>query len=102
MSQRLLACLVDEIPAERGKECVLGGRVVALFRVGDDVVAIDGICPHAGGPLAQGMVRNEVVTCPWHGWQYNVRTGQHQLNPRICVESFKTTVENGQVFVEIT
>ena len=101
MATREYACEVEDIPADRGKECVVGGRVVALFKVGDEIVVIDGICPHAGGPLAQGMVRNDVVTCPWHGWQYSVRTGQHQLNPRICVESFPVSVEGTRVFVDM-
>jgi nitrite reductase/ring-hydroxylating ferredoxin subunit len=80
---------------------VVAGRVVAVFRLGDDVVAIDGICPHAGGPLAQGMVAHDLVTCPWHGWQYDLRSGQHRLNPRICVETFRATVEDGKVYVDV-
>ena len=99
--QREYACDVSDLIEGRGREFVIAGRIVALFKVGEDVVALDGICPHAGGPLAQGMVRNEVVTCPWHGWQYQVRTGQHQLNPRICVESFRVTVDDGKVYVEV-
>jgi NAD(P)H-dependent nitrite reductase small subunit len=101
MPAGVYVCELDEIPADRGKECVAGGRVVALFRAGDAVVAIDGICPHAGGPLAQGMVRGEVVTCPWHGWQYNICSGKHQLNPRICVDTFRASVEDGKVYVEV-
>jgi len=98
---RAYACELDEIPVDRGKECVVGDRIVALFKLGNEVVAIDGICPHAGGPLAQGMVRNEVVTCPWHGWQYSVRTGQHQLNPRVCVQAFPVSIEGTAVYVEV-
>jgi nitrite reductase (NADH) small subunit len=99
--QRHYVCEVAELPEGTGKECVVGDRVVAVFKLGEDVVALDGICPHAGGPLAQGMVRHEIVTCPWHGWQYHVRTGQHQLNPRICVATFGVVVADGKVYVEL-
>lgn len=100
-AMREYACELSDIPDGRGKECVVGGRVVAVFKLGDDVIAIDGICPHAGGPLAQGMVCNDIVTCPWHGWQYDLRTGQHRLNPRISVETFPVRVAGGKVYVEI-
>lgn len=101
VSQRHHACAVADLPEGKGKECVVGERIVALFKLGEEVVAVDGICAHAGGPIAQGMLRDGVVTCPWHGWQYNVRTGQHQLNPRICLATFPVEVEDGQVYVEL-
>lgn len=101
MSQPERVCSLEELPLGKGREFVLGGRIVALFRTDDGVYAVDGICPHAGGPLAQGMVRNHVVTCPWHGWQYDVRTGCHTINARICVQSFHVNVNNEGVYVEV-
>ena len=50
----------------------------ALFNVDGTFYALDGVCPHQGGPLGSGEVHNCIVTCPWHGWQFDVRTGQHQ------------------------
>lgn len=101
MSVRHLLGAVDEIPDGKGREYVVAGRILAVYHLADGFCALEGICPHAGGPLAQGMVRGDVVTCPWHGWQYNVKTGQHQLNPRICVPTFPVTVENGKLYVEL-
>jgi nitrite reductase (NADH) small subunit len=101
VSQREYACELADIPDGRGKECVIAARVLAIYKLGNDVVAIDGICPHAGGPLAQGAVCNGIVTCPWHGWQYDLRSGQHRLNPRICVETFRVTVDDGKVYVDV-
>lgn len=94
-------CLLEEIPVGQGKEVVVAGRVLAVYRLENGVKIIDGICPHAGGPLAQGMLRGEVVTCPWHGWQFNVGTGQHQLNPRMGVETFAASIEAGIVYAEL-
>ncbi len=94
-------CRRDELKAGSGREFVVAGRVLAVFDLETGIKAVEGICPHAGGPLAQGMVRGEVVTCPWHGWQFNVATGAHQLNPRLCVPCFPVTVDGDDVYVEI-
>ncbi len=94
-------CRVDELKPGGGREFVVAGRILAVFHLETGIKAIDGICPHAGGPLAQGMVRGEVVTCPWHGWQFNVETGAHQLNPRLCVPCFAVTVDGNDVYVDI-
>jgi nitrite reductase (NADH) small subunit len=94
-------CALDELTLGAGREFVVGGRVLAVYRLETGVKIVEGICPHAGGPLAQGMVRGEVVTCPWHGWQFNVATGQHQLNPRMCVPTFEATVDGNDVYVDL-
>lgn len=101
MSQRHTVCRVDELVEGRGREVVIGDRVLAVFLCDGQISITDGICPHAGGPLAQGMVRKQVVTCPWHGWQFHVCTGQHRLNPRISLTTFPAIVEEGVVSVEI-
>lgn len=75
--------------------------MIALFHLEDGFHALDGICPHAGGPLASGVVRGNVVTCPWHGWQFDVASGQHCLNSRIQQSSFPVTVTGEDVFVEL-
>lgn len=92
---------LQDIPSDTGIEVTVGGRVIALFKVGEEVHAIDGICAHAGGPLAKGAVSGRIVTCPWHGWQYDVSTGAHCLTPAICQQSFEVTVEGDEVFVTV-
>ena len=92
---------VAEMSPGTSREVVAGDRVVALFRVGDEFYAMDGLCPHAGGPLGQGCLSGTRVTCPWHGWQFDVTTGRHQLSPTIVHETFAVTVENGEVYVEL-
>ncbi len=101
MSQRHRIASVSDVPVGTGCEYVAGGRIVALFHLDDGFHALDGICPHAGGPLALGMVRGNVVTCPWHGWQFDVTTGRHCLNAQLCHTSFPVTVEGADVFVEL-
>jgi nitrite reductase (NADH) small subunit len=101
MATREYVCEFSDLVDGRGREFVVAGRVVALFRVGEEVFAVDGICPHAGGPLAQGMLRGDVVTCPWHGWQFCIRTGEHQLNPRLGTAVFSVSVDENKVYVMV-
>jgi nitrite reductase/ring-hydroxylating ferredoxin subunit len=102
MSARHRLCLTTDVPPGSGRECVAGDRIVAVFNVDGRFFALDGICPHAGGPLAKGELRGCVVTCPWHGWQFDVTTGQHQLNPRIQQPSLPVVVEGDELLVEIS
>ena len=72
---------------------------VALFNVDGEILATDNTCPHAGGPLGEGILAGDVVECPWHGWEFNVRTGQCLENPSSewTVPCFPTRVENGVI-----
>lgn len=101
MSQKHRVASFSELVVGKGIEVVAGDRVLALFRNDDGVFAIDGVCAHAGGPVGKGVLNGAIVTCPWHGWQYDVRTGQNCLNARICQQSFPTTIEGDDVFVEM-
>src|ERR1043165_8491851 len=65
---------VGEIPPGKARQGRVGGRWVALFHIDGAYHAIDNLCLHRGGPLCEGAVGGHVVTCPWHGWQFDVRT----------------------------
>ena len=101
MSNWVAVTSSSEMSDGAGGEFVVADRVVALFRVGDEYYALDGICPHQGGPLGKGRLSGCVLTCPWHGWQYDVRTGQHLVNQSIRHPSFPVKVEGGQVWVDL-
>jgi nitrite reductase (NADH) small subunit len=89
-----------EIPPGAAKEVTVGDQVVAIFNVDGTLYALDGICRHSGGPLAKGRLAGEVITCPWHGWQFNVTTGHHCLAPRIRADCFAVVAEGDDVFIE--
>jgi nitrite reductase/ring-hydroxylating ferredoxin subunit len=95
--------LVDtaDVPEGAGQEVVADGRIFAVYNLTGEFHVLDGICPHAGGPLGKGSLRGDVVTCPWHGWQFHIPTGQHALTPRICARRYNTRIQNGQLQVEI-
>ena len=82
-------------------EYVAEGRIIALFNVEGTFHALDGICPHQGGPLGKGALAGCIVTCPWHGFQFDVTTGQHQTSKSLVHPTFPVKLENGQVWVNI-
>src|SRR5687767_6605078 len=92
---------VDECLPGDSRELVAGDRVVALYNVAGTYHALDGVCPHQGGPLGKGRLEGCIVTCPWHGWQFDVTTGQHQASQSLRHPMYPTKVEEGEVWVEI-
>src|SRR5690242_2753192 len=84
-----------------GKVVSLEGRSIALFRVKDDYFATANVCLHRGGPLGEGNLSGSVVTCPWHGWKFDVRTGSFTVIPTLKVTTYQVREEDGSVLVEI-
>ena len=101
MSEFHEVATLTEVQNETGKEVVVNGQLVALFNVDGEIFAIDGMCAHAGGPLGTGCLEGKIVTCPWHGWQYDVSTGQHCLTENIRQTTYPVKVEEGKIFVEV-
>lgn len=92
---------IDEIPDGEGREFTVGDRILAVFQIEGQFFVMDGICPHAGGPLADGGLHEGIVTCPWHGWQFDVKTGHHCLNDRIQQTRYECRVQDGDLFVDL-
>ncbi len=78
-----------------------GERELALYNVGGTFYATQNACLHLGGPLGDGVLRECVVTCPWHGWQYDVRTGENEFDRALALETFAVVVEDGEVKVAV-
>ena len=101
MAQWYRIAKTSEIAPGTARELTAAGRIVALFNVGGTFYALDGICPHAGGPLGEGMLEGSVVTCPWHGWQFDVTTGRHVLNPYIAHATYPLEIKGEEIWVEL-
>ncbi len=101
MSEFVKVAKRSEIPSDVGKYVEVQGKEIALFKVGGKVYAIEHICPHQGGPLAEGGLEEKVVTCPWHGWSFDVTTGACTFNEDIKQPTYKVKEEGEDVFVEI-
>jgi nitrite reductase (NADH) small subunit len=88
-----------DVPPGTCRSVEADGIGVAICNVDGTVYIVDNTCPHAGGPLGEGSLDGELIECPWHGWRYNVRTGERPENPEITVSCFPVQVEHDVIHV---
>ena len=79
---------------------VAGGLDVALFRRGDEIFALGNECAHKGGNLCDGRVEGDIVTCPLHGWEFDLRSGVCMTIPGETVPRFAVIVDDGAIYLE--
>ena len=102
MSEPRRVASLDEVPAGQPTLVDLDGTRIVLARIGDAVYACGEACTHRGGPLSQGKLAGTRLACPWHGWMYDVRTGQCLFPGRgASVPTYRVRVEAGAIFVEL-
>jgi 3-phenylpropionate/trans-cinnamate dioxygenase ferredoxin component len=92
---------LSELAPGSCKAIDVAGTMIALFNVGGTVYALDNTCLHQGGPLGEGTLEGDVVTCPWHMWDYNVRTGEKVGSPSLKVASYEVRVEGDEIKVAV-
>ncbi|HEX5503938.1 MAG TPA: Rieske (2Fe-2S) protein [Thermomicrobiales bacterium] len=107
---RYVVATVDEIPPGGRKLVEVAGRSIGVFNVGGEFFALRNRCPHQGGPLCQGLLTGfvtapapgeyaytrpgEILRCPWHGWEFDIRTGQSWFDPaQVRVRRYEVTIE---------
>lgn len=91
----------SEIASGTGKTVEVDGIPVAIFNVNGAIHATHNTCLHKKGPLGDGSLDGNTVTCPWHGWEYDVTNGQCLTNPSVRVQKFEVKVEGDDVFVRV-
>ncbi len=91
----------SEIPTGTGKVVEAGGKTIAVFNCEGSFYAVDNTCKHRGGPLGEGSLSGKTVTCPWHGWEYDVSTGACAMDASITVQKFAVKVEGDDVLVAV-
>ena len=89
-----------EIQPGMSKVVELLGQSIAIFNVEGQFCATDNSCPHQGGPLGEGRLEADVVTCPWHAWRYNVRTGYAVQTP--SVRTFEVRTDGDAVEIGVS
>jgi len=116
MAKHVVATISEIAPGGR-KRVEVRGRAIVLFNLGGEFFALSTRCPHQGGDLAQGQLtclvespepgeyatsrHGEILRCPWHQWEYDIRTGKSWVDPRtVRVRNFPVTVEAGAKLVE--
>ena len=91
----------SDIPSGSGKVVEVGGKTIAVFNCDGTFYATDNTCKHRGGPLGEGSLSGTTVTCPWHGWEYDVTSGACQMDPSITVQTFDVKVEGDDLLISI-
>jgi nitrite reductase (NADH) small subunit len=89
-------------PANEAKEFPLGERVICVANVNGTITAMDNVCLHRGGPLGQGVIEKGKVVCPWHGWEWDPKTGEAGHNPAAKVPVYPIKIENGDVLIQLS
>jgi len=89
----------DELAEGEVVEVFIDGEPVALCRADGVVYAVQGICPHAEGPLGDGQLDGTTLTCPVHGWTFDVRDGACGVDPSKPVRPFAVVERSGRIAV---
>jgi len=90
----------EDIPLQGARVVRTGHGDIAVFRTASgDVLAIEDRCPHRGGPLSQGIVHGDAVTCPLHNWVISLRTGMAEGADSGCVKVVPVKCENGRIYL---
>jgi nitrite reductase (NADH) small subunit len=92
---------VEDVPSGTARIVEAAGRELALFNCDGGLYATQAQCLHLKGPLGHGELEGCVVSCPWHGWQYDVRTGENEFDRALTLETFEVVVEDGEVKVAV-
>ena len=92
---------VEDCPPGTSIERVAGDRMVAVANVAGEFHVIDGLCPHQGGPLGTGTLCGTVLTCPWHGWQFDVTTGKHRYSATVRQQQYEVRRQSGRLLVRL-
>jgi nitrite reductase (NADH) small subunit/3-phenylpropionate/trans-cinnamate dioxygenase ferredoxin subunit len=101
MSKFITVAKTQDVPPGTGQTVEVRGVWIALFNVDGSFFAVDNTCPHAGGPIGEGSLSGDVVTCPWHGWKFSVRTGERLGNPNFTVACCPVRVEGEQIRIAL-
>lgn len=96
-----VAALAD-ISEGEGKRVRVGLAVIVLFKISGDLFAVEGLCRHMKAPLEFAQVQpNQTITCSWHGWQYDLTSGQCLTTSWAKLKTYPVKIENGQVWVSV-
>jgi nitrite reductase (NADH) small subunit len=92
---------VEDVPPGTVAHVRAGDEDIAVANVDNQFFATQGHCLHLQGPLGRGKMEGAVLTCPWHGWQYDVRTGLNEFDHAIELRTYEVRVEDGEIQIAI-
>ena len=101
MNDEILIADTKDCPIGSTREFVVDGQIFAVFNVDGDFHVLDGVCPHQGGPLGKGELNGSVITCPWHGWSFDVESGKCKISEMIEQPKFEIHVVDDKIYAKI-
>ena len=101
MTDKIFIADTKDCPIGSAREFVVDGQIFAVFNVDGSYHILDGVCPHQGGPLGKGELHGSVITCPWHGWSFDVETGKCKISEMIEQPKFEIHVVDDKIYAKI-
>ena len=92
---------ISRLPSGSAMQVEAAGRPYAVCNVEGAIHALDGTCPHAGGPLGEGALHGAMLVCPWHAWEYDCRTGENDFDPDVKVATHRVRVEGDDILIDV-
>jgi nitrite reductase/ring-hydroxylating ferredoxin subunit len=80
---------------------MVGEKLYAICNVEGRITALDGVCPHHGGPLGQGQIHGGHLVCPYHMWEFDCRTGEYDRHSALRVATYQVKVEDGEILLQV-
>ena len=100
MGQFVKVATTDEIPSGTGKLVQINHLEIAVFNVAGRFYASGAVCPHEGGPLQDGTLDGEIVICPWHGFDFDLKSGGCLVDSDLSIPTYPVKVEGNAIFIE--
>lgn len=97
-----LAARADLPDCGKAGEVFVAGRLFCVVNLDGELFAMDNVCPHWGGPLGQGKIDNGKLRCPWHGWEFDPRTGETPRKADTKVTTYKLSIKGSDVYIDLT
>jgi len=92
---------LDQIPEGDGTVVEIAGKEIGIFKIQGELFAISNLCPHMDGPLVEGELKGHVITCPWHAWTFDLKTGVCTFNDSIRAACFEVRVVGKDVELKV-
>jgi len=101
MARLVKVAETNELSPGQGKLVQVEGNDIALFNVNGTYHAMDAVCPHEDGPLHEGELDGDTIICPWHGYEFSVKTGECSVDPELRARIYVVKTEANDVFIEL-
>jgi nitrite reductase (NADH) small subunit len=82
-------------------EVLVGDGTYAICNARGEIHALEGICPHAGGPLGQGALHGTTLVCPWHAWEYDCRSGANEMDDGLRLPKVPVTIQGDDILIDV-